>query len=89
MQKLLTTIKDNHKKGTNRKLVNFQVLPDSAHHAELESYQAHNRLDDHYPYHGAHGRLIYDLLDENWMPHIGISNSKIAKLAQKAKAIKK
>ena len=34
MQKQTTTIKDN---GTNRKIVNFRVLPDSAYQAELEN----------------------------------------------------
>ena len=59
-------------KGKNRKLVNFQVFPDSAHQAELEKYQGHIRLDNKFPFLGAHGRLTYDLRDKNWIPHIEI-----------------
>ena len=43
-------------------MVNFQVLADSVHQAELERY------------HGAHGRLTYDIHDKRWIPHIGINN---------------
>ena len=53
-------------------MVNFQVFPDSAHQAE--SYQVHIRLDEKFQCHGAHGRLIYDLHDKNWIPHIEINN---------------
>ena len=66
-------------KGTNRKLVNFQVFADSAHQAELEKYQGHIRLDNKFPFHGAHGRLKYDILDKNWVPHIGINNPSNSK----------
>ena len=59
-------------KGTTRNLVNFQIFPDSAHQAQLERYQGHIKLDDKFPFHGAHGRLNYDLHYKNWVPHIGI-----------------
>ena len=52
-------------KSTNRKLVNFQVFPDLAHKAELEKYQGHIRLDNKIPFHGANGRLTYDLHVKN------------------------
>ena len=61
-------------KNTNRKLVNFEGFPDSAHQAELERYQGHKKLDDKYPLHDAHGRLNYDLHDKNWILHSGINN---------------
>ena len=62
-------------KGTNRKLVNFQVFPDSAHQAELERYQGHIKLDDKIPFHGEHG-ITYTLHDKTvyWITHIGINN---------------
>ena len=60
--------------GANRKIVNFQVFPDLAHQAELEKHQGHIRLDTKFSFHGAHGRLTYDLHDKNWLPHIGINN---------------
>ena len=44
------------------------------HQSELERYQGHINLDDKFPFHGAHGRLTYDLFDKNWIPHIGIKN---------------
>ena len=75
--------------GTNRKLVNFQVFPDSAHQAELEKHQGHIRLDRNFPFHGTHGRLTYDLHDKHWIPHIGINDPPIAKQIQKIKDIKK
>ena len=56
----LSRLKITSNKGTNRKLVNFQIFPDSAHQAELERYQGHIKLDDNFPFHGAHGRLNYD-----------------------------
>ena len=34
-------LKMTSNKGTNRKLVTFQVFTDSAHQAELEKYQSH------------------------------------------------
>ena len=70
----LKRLKITSNKGTTRKLVNFQVFPDSAHQAELERYQGHKKLDNKFPFHEAHGRLTYDLVDENWIPHIGINN---------------
>ena len=70
----LKRLKITSNKGTNRKLVNCQVFPDSAHQAELERYQGHIRLDTKNSYHGAHGRLTFDLHDKNWIPHIGINN---------------
>ena len=42
----LSRLKLTSNKGTNRKLVNFQVFPDSAHQAELERYQGQTKLDD-------------------------------------------
>ena len=54
--------------------MNFQVFPDSAHQAEHERYRGHIKLDDKYPFNGAHGRFTYDLYDKNWVLHIGISN---------------
>ena len=76
-------------KNTDRKLVNFQVFSDSVHQAELERYQGHIRLDEKYPYHGAHGRLTYDIHDKHWIPHIGIIIHQTAKQTQKIKDIKK
>ena len=38
-------------------MVNFQVLPDSAHQTKLERHQGQFKLGVQYPYHGAHGRL--------------------------------
>ena len=72
-------------KGTNRKLVNFQVFPDSAHQAELEKYQGHIRLDTKLSFHGAHERLTYDLHDKHWIPHIGINNPSNCKADTKNK----
>ena len=72
-------------KGTNRKLVNFQVFPDSAHQAELEKHQGHIRLDTKFPFHGAHGKLTYDLHDKKWIPHIGIKNPSNCKADTKNK----
>ena len=66
-------------KNSYRKIVNFQVFADSVHQAELERYQEQIKLDERYPYNGAHGRLTYDIHDKHWMSHIGInipSNSK-------------
>ena len=54
------------KKNTDKKLVYFQVFADSVHQAELERYQGHIKLDEKYPYNGAHGK--------HWIPHIGINN---------------
>ena len=66
-------------------MVNFQVFPDSAHQAELERYQGHIRLDDKYPFHGAHGRLAYDLQNKNWIPHVGINKPSNCKADTKNK----
>ena len=83
----LKRLKITSNKGTNRKIVNFQVFPDSAHQAELERYQGHIRLDTKYPFHGAHGRLTYDLHDRNWIPNIGINNPSNCKADTKNKRI--
>ena len=61
-------------KNTDRKLVYFQVFADSVHQAELERYQGHIKLDEKYPYNGAHGRLTYAIHNKHWIPHIGINN---------------
>ena len=66
-------------------MVNFQVFTDSAHQAELERYQGHIRLDDKYPYNGAHRRINYNLHDKNWIPHIGINNPSNCKADTKNK----
>ena len=76
-------------KGTTRKLVNFQVFSDSAHQAELEKYEGHIKLDDKFPFHGAHGRLTYDFHDKNWIPHIEINNSSKCKADTKKKGYQK
>ena len=57
-------LKITSNKGTNRKLVHVQVFPDSAHPAELGRYQGHIKLDNKCPFHGARGRLTYDLHDK-------------------------
>ena len=61
-------------KKTDRKIVNFQVFAGSVNQAEHERYQGHIKLDEKYPYNGAHGRLTYDIHDKHWIPHIGINN---------------
>ena len=61
-------------KNIDKKIVNFQVFADSVHQAELERYQGHIKLDEKYPYNGAHGRFTYDIHDKHWIPHIGINN---------------
>ena len=75
-------------KNTDRKLVYFQVFSDSVHQAELERYQGHIKLDEKYPYNGAHGRLTYDIHDKHWIPHIGINNSSNCKANTKNKGYK-
>ena len=60
----LERVKITSNEGKNRKLVKFQVFPYSAHHAELEKYQGHIRLDNKFPFHGADGRLTYDIYDK-------------------------
>ena len=69
-------------KNTDRKIVNFQVFPDSVHQAELERYQGHIKLDEKY---GAHGRLTYDIHDKHWIPHIGIIDPSNCKADTKNK----
>ena len=76
-------------KNTDRKIVNFLVFADSVHQAELERYQGHIKLDEKYPYKGAHGRLTYDIHDKHWIPHIRKMSLQIAKQTQKIKDIKK
>ena len=70
-------------------MVNFQVFPDSAHEAELERYQGHIKLDNKFPFHGAHERLTYDLQDKNYIPHIGINNPSNCKADTKNKGYQK
>ena len=72
-------------KNTDRKIVNFQVFADSVHQAELERYQGHIKLDEKYPYNGAHGRLTYDIHDKHWIPHIGINDPSNCKADTKNK----
>ena len=60
-------------KNSNRKIVNFQVFADSVHQAEIERYQGHIKLDERYPYNGAHGRITYDIHDKHRIPHIGLN----------------
>ena len=81
----LERLKITSNKGKTRKLVNFQVFPDSAHQAELEKYQGHTRLDNKFHFHGAHGRLTYNLHDQNWIPHIGINTPSNCKADTKNK----
>ena len=57
------------KQYIERLKVNFkkaQVFPASAHQVEFERYQGYIKLDDKHRFHGAHGRLTYDLHDKNW-----------------------
>ena len=63
----------------------MQVFPDSAHQAELEKHQGHIRQDTKFPFHGANGRLFYDLHDKNWIPHNGINNPSNCKVDTKYK----
>ena len=71
--------------GTNRKLVIFQVFPDSAHQAKLEKHQGRKRLDTKFPFHRAHGTFTYDRDDKYWIPHIGINNPSNCKADTKNK----
>ena len=66
-------------------MVNFQAFRGSAHQAKLDWYQGHKRLDDKYPLHGAHGGLIYDLHDKNWIAHIELNNPSNCKTDTKIK----
>ena len=75
----LRRLKLTTNKGTKRKLVNFQEFPDSAYQAELERYQGHIKLDDRYPFRGAHGCLTYDIHDKNRIPHIETNNTSNCK----------
>ena len=61
-------------KHSGRQIVHFHVFSDSVHQAELERYQGHIKLDDKYPFNGAHGRLTYDPDDKHWIPHIRIND---------------
>ena len=63
----------------------FRNYSDSVHQAELERYQGHIKLDEKYPYNGAHGRLTYDIQDKHWIPHIGINNPSNCKADTKNK----
>ena len=72
-------------KNTDRNLVYFQVFSDSVHQAELERYQGHIKLDEKYPYNGAHGRLTYDIHNKHWIPHIGINDPSNCKADTKNK----
>ena len=72
-------------KHSDRKIVNFHVFADSVHQAELERYQGHIKLDEKYPYNGAHGRLTYDIHDNHWIPHIEINNLSNCKANTKNK----
>ena len=72
-------------KHSDRKIVNFQVFADSVYQAELERYQGHIQLAEKYPNNGAHGRLIYDIHDKHWIPHIGINNPSNCKADTKNK----
>ena len=47
------------------------------------------QLDTKFPFHGAYGRLTYDLLDKNWIPHIGKTNPSNCKADTKNKETKK
>ena len=60
----LKRLKITSNKGTNRKVVKFQV-DDLAHQVELEKYQGQIRLDTKFTFNVAHGRLTYDLHDKN------------------------
>ena len=62
----LRRLKITSNKGKTRKLVTFQVFPDPAHQVELERYQGHIKLDDKFPFHGAHGKLTYGFHDTHW-----------------------
>ena len=81
----LERLKITSNKGKNRKLVNFQVFSDSAHQAGLEKYHGHIRLDNKFPFHGAHERLTYNLHDKDWIPHIGKNNASNCKADTKNK----
>ena len=74
-------------KVSNRRIVNFQVFADSVHQAELERYQGHIKIDE--KYNGAHGRLIYDIHDKHWIPHIGINNPTNCKADKKNRGYQK
>ena len=76
-------------KGTNRKLLNFQVFSDTVHQSELERFQGHIKLDDKHPYHGAHGTLTYGLHDKNWIPQIVKPTQKIKNTKKKCFLIEK
>ena len=72
-------------RNTDRKIVNFQVFANSVHQAQLERHQGHIKLEEKYPYNGAHGRLTYDIHDKHWIPHIGINDPSNCKADTKNK----
>ena len=72
-------------RNTDRKIVSFQVFADSVHQAQLERYQGHIKLDEKYPYNGAHGRLIYDIHEKHWIPRIGKNDPSNCKADTKNK----
>ena len=71
-KKKLKRLKIVTNKTENRKLKTFQVFLDSAHEVQVEHHQGHVQLDKKNPYHGAHGRLIFDSHHKKWILHIGI-----------------
>ena len=76
-------------KHSDRQIVHFHVFSDSVHQAELERYQGHIKLDDKYPFNGAHGRLTYDPEDKHWIPHIGINDPSNCKADTKNRGYQK
>ena len=50
-----------HKQNT-RALVGFHLFPELTHQ-QLEQSQSHTQFEENYSYHGALGRLSYDLHD--------------------------
>ena len=46
---------------TRNKNADRKIVFSSRHQAKLERYQGHIKLDEKYPYNGAHGRLTYDI----------------------------
>ena len=59
------------------------------HQANFERYQGHLKLDDQNPFHGAHGRLTYDLHEEKMIKHIGINYPSNCKADTKSKGSQK
>ena len=71
----LLRLKLTKNKNSNRKIITFQNFDGSVHQAELERYQAHIKIDERYPYNGAHRRLTYEIHNKHWIPHIGINKN--------------